>query len=152
MSESELSSLTEDDHRQAFTEVSFLLDIFASTIDDVMGGSTATVGRIAGRKMARKLPIYMQRPSPSEALAAFSEYMKAGFDISHNQREGALEIAFGRCAIRDVCVDRGIPTGGSLCRLFHEFTDGVINELSSHPTKGAILRSGETCVARMDTR
>jgi hypothetical protein len=73
MSESELSSLTEDDHRQAFTEVSFLLDIFASTIDDVMGGSTATVGRIAGRKMARKLPIYMQRPSPSEALAAFSE-------------------------------------------------------------------------------
>jgi len=152
MSESEISSLSEEDHRQAFTEVSFLLDIFASTIDEVMGGSTVTVGRIAGRKMARKMPIYLQRPSPSEVLTAFSEYLKAGFEISHQAREGALDITFGRCAIREVCSNRGIATGGSLCKLFHEFTDGVVNELSSRPTKGHIITSGSSCVARMDTR
>ncbi len=152
MSECEIAELTEEDHDKVFTEVCFLLDIFASTIDDVMGGSTATVGRIAGRRMARKLPIYLPHPSPSEVLSAFSEHMKAGFEISHRDGDGSLLISYGRCAIREVCRQRGIPTGGSLCKLFHEFTDGVVNELSSRPTKATILRSGDTCETRMDTR
>jgi hypothetical protein len=40
--------LTPQDYQKAYVEVAFLLDAFASTIDNIMGGNTTPVGRIAG--------------------------------------------------------------------------------------------------------
>jgi hypothetical protein len=47
MSSETVMGLTMEDHQKAFTEVAFLIDIFTSTIDNIMGGATASVGRIA---------------------------------------------------------------------------------------------------------
>ena len=40
-----IMGLTLEDHKAAFTEVAFLIDIFAATIDNIMGGATSSVGR-----------------------------------------------------------------------------------------------------------
>ena len=49
MNESGELELSLEDHQEAFSEVSFILDIFAATPSELMGGATASVGRIAGR-------------------------------------------------------------------------------------------------------
>lgn len=144
--------LTVEDHRKAFTEVSFLLDIFAATIDNLMGGATASVGRIAGRHMARNLPVYLASPCLSDVLTALAEHMKAGFDISFRNDGNAAEINIGRCVIRDVCVSRGLAVGGELCRLFHYYIDGMVNELILRPAKSQLLSNGEVCRAKLEVR
>jgi len=152
MTEPQEASLTIDDHRQAFTEVSFLLDIFAATIDNLMGGATASVGRIAGRHMAKNLPLYLADPNLPDVLAALAEHMKAGFDITFQCEDKAADITFDRCVIREVCRSRSLPLGGELCRLFHFYTDGMVNELCQRPAKSALVASGDQCRARMDVR
>ena len=134
-----------EDHRKAFTEVAFLLDIFASTVDNIMGGATASVGRIAGREMARKLPIYLEHPSLEEVLKILSEQMISGFGIKFQPIDDGANISFDRCAIRQVCVERKIEPGCELCRLFHFYFDGIINELISRPVKSKITSSGDAC-------
>jgi hypothetical protein len=152
MSESPEASLTIDDHRQAFTEVSFLLDIFAATIDNLMGGATASVGRIAGRHMAKNLPLYLADPKLPDVLTALAEHMQAGFDITFQCEDKVADITFGRCVIREVCKSRNLPLGGELCRLFHFYTDGMVNELCQRPAKSSLTSSGEQCRSRMDVR
>jgi hypothetical protein len=152
MSEKQEELLTLDDHHQAFTEVSFLLDIFAATIDNLMGGATASVGRIAGRHMARNMPLYLADPTLPEVLAALAEHMQTGFDITFSCAGKTADINFGRCVIREVCKSRDLPLGGELCRLFHYYTDGMVNELYVLPAKSSIVASGENCRARMEVR
>ena len=152
MSEQQETVLTIDDHQKAFTEVSFLLDIFAATIDNLMGGATASVGRIAGRHMARNLPLYLATPTLDQVLAALADHMKAGFDISFQVEGNTADISFGRCVIREVCHNRGLAVGGELCRLFHYYTDGMVNELFLRPAKSAIVDIGKECRARMEVR
>lgn len=152
MNENRAAELTVEDHRKAFTEVSFLLDIFSATIDNLMGGATASVGRIAGRHMAKNMPVYLPAPNLPDVLAAVAAHMKAGFDISFQCEGSGAELTFGRCAIREVCQARGLPLGGELCRLFHYYTDGMVNELCHRPAKSALQVSGESCRARMEVR
>lgn len=146
------AALTLEDHQQAFTEVSFLLDIFAATIDNLMGGATVSVGRIAGRHMAKNLPLYMPDASLHDVLTALAEHMRAGFEISFHCEASAADITFKRCVIRDVCNIRRLPIGGELCRLFHYYTDGMVNELCLKPAKSAMVTCGEHCLARMEIR
>lgn len=145
-------SLTVDDHAKAFTEVSFLLDIFARTVADLMGGATASVGRIAGRQFARKMPIHLESPSLDEAIDAFAAHVRKGFDIGHAPSGSGVDLTFGRCAMRDVCRSRGSEPGGEVCRLFHMFVDGVVNELYARPTKSTIVTAGDRCTAHMEVR
>jgi hypothetical protein len=145
-------SLTVGDHTKAFTEVSFLLDIFARTVADLMGGATASVGRIAGRQFARKMPVYLDSPSLSQVLDAFSAQVQKGFEIRHVASGTGVDLTFDRCAMRDVCRSRGAEPGGEVCRLFHMFVDGVVNELYARPTKSTITSTGDRCVARMEVR
>ncbi len=144
--------LTCEDHEKAFTEVSFLLDIFAATIDNLMGGATASVGRIAGRQMAKKLPFYFDNPGLGDVLAALSTHFRAGFCLSFECDENAVDVSFGSCAVREVCKNRGLPTGDVLCRLFHYYFDGIVNELYFRPVKSALLSAGDTCRIRMEVR
>lgn len=144
-----VQEVTLQDHEKAFSEVAFLIDVFTSTIDNTMGGATAPVGRIAGRDMARKLPIYLNNPSLEEVIEVLSARMKAGFEFSLEGSGAEMDLVFSRCILRDVCSLRGIQTGSAMCRLFHSYFDGIVNELISRPVKSEITTSGEKCRTRI---
>jgi hypothetical protein len=141
----------EDAHRLAFTEVSFLLDIFAATIEELMGGATASVGRIAGRELARKLPIDMPAANKNEIIEEVAAHFKNGYDIRPESIPESSDtmIQFGNCAIREVCRTRQMPLGGELCQLFHYYFDGVINELVKCPVKSDVTPADDVCRCHM---
>lgn len=145
MSVSPTMDTTLEDHDKAFTEVAFLLDIFAATIDNIMGGATASVGRIAGREMARKLPIYLTGTGVEDIIDILASRLQAGYKFRLSTAGEERELVFERCVLRDVCARRGIAGGGELCRLFHSFFDGMLNELISRPVKSEIAACGEQC-------
>ncbi|MDU0459769.1 MAG: hypothetical protein RW306_13670 [Geobacteraceae bacterium] len=133
------TDVTLEDHTTALNEVSFLMDIFASTIDNIMGGATAPVGRIAGREMARKLPINLNNPALEDVIGILSARMKGGFEFSLEGSGEDTGLVFDRCALRDVCALRGLQTGTALCHLFHSYFDGIVNELICRPVKTEII-------------
>lgn len=133
--------LTDNDYHKARIEVAFLLDAFASTIDNIMGGNTAPVGRIAGRDTAQKLPVRVTDATLDGVISLLAEQMKAGFDFSIQEST----LTFKSCIIREMCALRKIEVGGSLCRLFHAYFDGIANGLISRPIKSSISSAGEQC-------
>ncbi len=138
--------LTADDHKHAMLEVAFLLEAFANTIDNVMGGATGPVGRIAGRDMAKKLPLHLGDPSLAETLAVLSERMKSGFDVTVASVDGnAADTTVGTCFIRDLCSGSGKKPGGAACKLYHAYFDGIVNELMRRPVKSEIVKVGASC-------
>lgn len=138
------------EHRQAFIEVSFLLDILAATVDELMGGATASVGRAAGRHMARKLPIALEAQDLAAAAAALAAYGQIG--VRPRMEPGSDLMALESCAVREVCRARGREPGGDLCRLFHFYLDGVLDGLTGRPVRSTVLSAGETCQLRVATR
>ena len=138
--------LTPEDHDHAMMEVAFLVDAFAHTIDNIMGGATAPVGRIAGRDMAKKLPLHLGDPSLAETLAVLSERMKAGFGVKVTSVIGnEAELTVGPCFVRDLCASSGKKNGGAVCKLYHSYFDGIVNELMHRPVKSEIIEAGECC-------
>lgn len=133
--------LTPEDYQKAYVEVAFLLDAFASTIDNIMGGKTAPVGRIAGRDTARKLPLDLSEPTLQEVITALSEQMQAGFEFSLDQDT----LLFKKCILREMCRLRNIEPGAALCRLFHAYFDGIANGLLCRPVKSKIISVGDEC-------
>lgn len=133
--------LSPEDYQKATVEVAFLLDAFASTIDNIMGGNTAPVGRIAGRDTAGKLPLHLTDPTLQDIVAILGTQMHAGFDFT---LEGD-KLVFKSCIIREMCAMRKIETGGALCRLFHSYFDGIINGLLCRPVKSTIDSVGDQC-------
>ena len=145
--------LTLEDHQKAKTELSFLLEIFADTIVELMGGATATVGRLAGCHMAEKLPVYLPNPTPENVLEAVREHLSSGYDISIRHDDSGAELTFGQCAIRDILKERNIAVGGDLCKVFHFTLAGIANQLLGKAAKGSIVTPGdERCVTRIDIR
>ncbi len=149
MNNETIMGLTMEDHRKAFTEVAFLIDIFTSTIDNIMGGSIASVGRIAGRDTAKKYPIFLDNPSLEDTMAIVADRMKAGFGISLETAGDDSTVIFERCILREICNLRGIEMGNAMCRLFHAYFDGVVNELISRPIKSEISQCGQQCRTRI---
>lgn len=133
--------LSPEDYQKATVEVAFLLDAFASTIDNIMGGNTAPVGRIAGRDTASKLPVNLTDPTLQDIINLLSKQMHAGFDF---KLDGDVML-FKSCIIRDMCGVRNIETGGALCRLFHSYFDGILNGLLCRPVKSTIVSVGDAC-------
>ena len=92
MSGDAVRDITLEDHWKAFGEVAFLMDIFTATIDNIMGGATAPVGRIAGREMAKKLPVHLGNPSLEEAMTVLaSSTMNSGVCV------GSVPAVVGTC-------------------------------------------------------
>lgn len=145
MNHETIMGLTLEDHHAAFTEVAFLMEIFTTTIDNIMGGATSSVGRMAGRDTAKKYPVFLENPSLEEAVAVVADRMKAGFGVSMESVDGQENVVFDRCIIRDICNLRGIEMGQAMCRLFHFYFDGVIDELISRPVKSEITQCGKPC-------
>ena len=146
------TELTLEDHQKASTEISFLLDIFASTVDDLMGGATATVGRIAGRHMGKKLPLYMKEPNVEDILNGLQEQFGEGFEFTFEADDSGADMTFKHCALRDVCRERNLELGGEICRMFHFAIGGVVNELMGRPAKASITSTGDTCESRLLVR
>ena len=138
--------LTSEDHDHAMMEVAFLVDAFARTIDNIMGGATAPVGRIAGRDMAKKLPLHLGDPSLEETLAVLAERMKSGFNVAVTTVvDKEAELTVGTCFVRELCINSGKKNGGAVCKLYHAYFDGIINELMHRPVKSEIIESGKFC-------
>jgi hypothetical protein len=141
---------TLEDHEKALVEIAFLLDIFASTMHDLMGGATSSISRISGRSMARKLPVYLKDPDIQHTLDAVASEFKGGFEFSSTCGNHSAELKFGKCAIRKICESRNIPLNGPLCQLFHYYLDGVVNDLHFRPVKSTISAAGASCKAQLE--
>jgi hypothetical protein len=141
-----------EDHEKALTEMAFLLDMFATTIHDLMGGATGSITRIAGRSMAQKLPDYLNNPTIEQTMAAISKRLKGGFEISSQCHANCAKLEIGKCAIRRICEARNVPLDGPLCQLFHFYLDGIVNELYYRPVKSRIAQTGSRCSVEMDLK
>jgi hypothetical protein len=146
----DISDLNDDDYRKAFVEVAFLMNAFMFTIDTIMGGKTAPVGRIAGRDMADKLPLEFVNPNLKEVIETLArhEQFNAGFDFSLQGNE----LKFGTCVVRDMCAVRNHPPGSPPCKLFHSYFDGIINGLLHRPVKSTFTSVGEECCLQIDVQ
>ncbi len=144
--------LTREEHRTAFAEVSFLMEMFTTTIDQIMGGATAPVGRIAGREMARKIPVHLDKPTLAEVVSELATRMTGGFDFRLVKSDEGQDLVFDRCLLRELCTARGLPLGGPTCSLFHSYLDGQIDELLARPVKSEVVARGESCRARLSTQ
>lgn len=152
MSTATTEQVTLEDHVNAATEVAFLLDIFAATVDNIMGGATASVGRIAGREMARKLPIHLTNPTLDEIVALLNSRMKAGYQFRLAGEGTERALLFDHCVLREVCAKRGLTLGTALCRLFHAYLDGILNELICRPVKSEVVSCGDQCRLSLRTQ
>ncbi len=152
MSTATTGPVTLEDHVSAATEVAFLLDIFASTVDNIMGGATASVGRIAGREMARKLPVHLTNPTLDEVVELLNGRMKAGYQFRLEGEGTERSLLFDHCIMREVCTKRGLAMGTALCRLFHAYLDGILNELICRPVKSEVVSCGDQCRLNLKTQ
>jgi hypothetical protein len=147
--------LTLEDHERALTELSFLIDMFTRTARELMGGATATVARAAGRHLGRKMPVYLQEPELTSVLDAIAGYLRNGFELevsASGPGAESAELAWGRCAIRELCRRHDQELGGELCQMFHHFMAGVIDQLLGMPVRTRILSAGDACRTHVELR
>ena len=137
--------LTLKDHEKAFTEVSFLLDILFKTIEVFVGKSSLSLPVVAGRKMARVLPVHLDSKSPEEALKELVRVFSIGLDISGRFDGNDAVISLRQCPIRDVCNERGISINGQACNMFHYYMAGIMAELTGLTNRPVTLNTGEEC-------
>lgn len=145
MNSNELSLVAED-YDKAFTEVSFLLDIFIDTIVQFVGKSTPALAVAAGRKMAANLPVHIENGSVEEVL---SEIIRV-FQIQQMQIEGSVEkgqavVDLSECPIGSVCKNRGLELGGEACNMFHYYFAGIMAELVGRQARPKTVVVGEKC-------
>ncbi len=136
------TTLTLEDHKKAFTETSFLLSILTGTMKELVGSGASTVATSAGKEIAKKMPIYIKNPSIEEVTATLQKRLAAGFDFSCEPVDDGLNLSFTKCAIRDVCENRGMEIGGELCSIFHYYLGGMFSQFSKKQTRPKILSSG----------
>ena len=138
--------LTSEDYDKAFTEVSFLLDMFVDTIGVFIGKSTPSLAVAAGRKMANNMPIHLTQPNPENA---FDELIRV-FKIQQMEIEGHFDsgeavISINHCPIRSVCLQRNMPIDGPACQMFHYYIAGIMAELAGCPARPKTISTGESC-------
>lgn len=143
-------TLQAEDYDKAFTEVSFLLDMFVETIEAFVGKSTPSLAVAAGRKMAANMPIHLTEPTPEAALAEFIRVFK----IQQMEIEGKFEgpdamVTLSHCPILSVCKNRNMEVGGSACQMFHYYVAGIMAELAGCPTRPTTISTGETCIFKL---
>lgn len=139
-------TLTPQDYDSAFTEVSFLLDMFIDTIEVFVGKSTPSLAVAAGRKMAANLPVHLVDNNPVEAL---KELVRV-FKIQQMQIEGEFEgakavVKITECPIGSVCRNREMELGGQACQMFHYYLAGIMAELTGMPARPQVIEIGNTC-------
>lgn len=143
-------TLVAEDYDKAFTEVSFLLDMFVETIEAFVGKSTPSLAVAAGRKMAQNMPVHLQQPNPAEALAEFVRVFRLQqmeVDGQFNGKEAVITI--NHCPIRSVCLNRGMDLDSQICQMFHYYVGGILAELAACPARPKTVATGEQCTFNM---
>lgn len=145
MTPSELT-LTTEDYDKAFTEVSFLLDIFVDTIETFVGKSTPSLAVAAGRKMAVNMPIFLTEATHENALAEFVRVFRIQqMEIAGRFEGGEAAISIDHCPIRSVCLQRNMAIDGPACQMFHYYMAGIMAELAGCPARPKTVATGESC-------
>jgi hypothetical protein len=143
-------TLTPEDYDKAFTEVSFLLDIFVDTIETFVGKSTPSLAVAAGRKMALNMPIFLTEATPERALAEFVRVFRIQqmeIEALYTGKEAVISI--NHCPIRSVCQNRGMALDGQMCQMFHYYVAGILAELAGCPARPKTVETGEKCTFNM---
>lgn len=143
-------NLVSEDYDKAFTEVSFLLDMFVETIEAFVGKSTPSLAVAAGRKMAQNMPIHLQEATPENALTEFVRV----FRIQQMEIDGHFDgkeavISITHCPIRSVCIKRCMKLDGQICQMFHYYIAGILAELAGCPARPKTILTGEKCTFNM---
>lgn len=138
--------LTAEDYDKAFTEVSFLLDMFVDTIGVFIGKSTPSLAVAAGRKMANNMPIHLDNPTPESALGeVIRVFTIQQMEIAGRFEGGEAAIDIAHCPIRSVCLKRNMQLDGPACQMFHYYMAGIMAELAGCPARPKTVATGESC-------
>jgi len=143
-------NLEKEDYNKAFTEVSFLLDMFIQTIEVFVGKSTPSLAVAAGRKMAANMPIHLIESTPEAALAEFIRVFKIQqMEIEGQWQGNGAVLNLHQCPILAVCKNRNLEVGGSMCQMFHYYIAGIMAELTGCPARPKTISTGESCVFQL---
>lgn len=143
-------TLVPEDYDKAFTEVSFLLDMFVETIEAFVGKSTPSLAVAAGRKMARNMPAHMEQQTPEAALAEFVRIFRIQqMEVTGEFNGKQAVITIDHCPIRSVCLNRGMALDSSICQMFHYYVGGILAELAGCPARPKTVATGEQCTFNM---
>jgi len=134
------------DYDMAFTEISFLLDMFVNTVVTFVGKSTPALAVAAGRRMADNMPVHMTEKTPEVAL---QELVRI-FRIQQMEIDGRFDgpeaaIIINHCPIRSVCLQRNMEIDGPACQMFHYYKAGILAELAGCPARPKTVATGESC-------
>jgi len=143
---------TLEEHRQAFTEVSFLLEMLVRTAGVVVGKSAPSLGTNSGRHQARKLPVLLDRPDLASALGAATGSLASGFELTPACADAQATVQVGRCVIRDVCAERGLPLDGDLCKMFHTYLAGMTAQLLGRAVRVGAVAAGPACTVQLEAQ
>ena len=139
-------TLSPADYDKAFTEISFLLDMFIETIVAFVGKSTPSLAVAVGRKMAAKLPVHMVEKTPEMALSELIRVLRIQqLDIAGRFEGPEAVLALNGCPIGSVCRNRKLEIGGQACQMFHYYIAGIMAELSGCPARPKTITTGENC-------
>ncbi|KJS03793.1 MAG: hypothetical protein VR65_00325 [Desulfobulbaceae bacterium BRH_c16a] len=139
-------TLSPADYDKAFTEVSFLLDMFIETIVAFVGKSTPSLAVAAGRKMAANLPVHMVEKTPEAALGELVRVLKIQqMDIEGRFVGAEAVLELNGCPIGSVCRNRKMEIGSQVCQMFHYYIAGIMAELSGCPARPKTLATGDNC-------
>lgn len=143
-------NLIPEDYDKAFTEISFLLDMFVETIEAFVGKSTPSLAVAAGRKMAQNMPIHLQEATPENALAEFVRVFRIQqMEINGHFAGAEAVITINHCPIRSVCLNRGMALDSQICQMFHYYVGGILAELAGCPARPKTTQTGEKCTFNM---
>lgn len=142
--------LTIDDYDKAFTEVSFLLDMFVDTIETFVGRSTPSLAVAAGRKMANNMPIHLLEATPENALDELVRVFRIQqMEIDGHFANGEAVMTLNHCPIRSVCLQRNMALDGQVCQMFHYYVAGIMAELAGCPARPKTIETGEKCTFKL---
>ena len=143
-------TLTVEDYDKAFTEVSFLLDMFVDTIETFVGKSTPSLAVAAGRRMAQNMPVHMVEATPECALQEFVRIFRIQqMEVVGHFENGKAVININHCPIRSVCQQRGMEVDGQICQMFHYYVAGILADLAGCPARPTTVSTGEQCTFNM---
>lgn len=143
-------TLSSEDYDKAFTEVSFLLDIFVDTLEAFVGKSTPSLAVAAGRKMAKNMPVHIEDASPESALEEFVRIFRIQqMEVDGHFENGQAVININHCPIRSVCLQRGMEIDSQICQMFHYYVAGILAELAGCPARPKTVATGEQCTFNM---
>ena len=139
------------DHDAAFTEVSFLLQMLAQTVEEVIG-NPAPLGVSAGRAMATKLPFHLKDADLKAVLDALQASLADGISYTSTVDGNVATLSVGHCVIRDLAAKQGEAPGCRLCKLYHHFLSGLVSQVLTRQARVQETAAGDACTLTVQSK